>query len=229
MPRHSAQDETIMEFRDVTFAFSNEPPLLKELSLAIQKGAFYLIRGPSGAGKSTLLRLLNRLEEPVSGEIRFRQKPLASYPPPRLRSLVLYIQQSPTVVDGSVEENLLLPFSLKIHQHRVKPEREKIEELLKTVHLGEVALTDPAGTLSVGQMQRLCLIRGLLLEPDVLLLDEPTSSLDGDSASAVTALVERLNLESHVTVLSATHHAHGGGHVPYRYLEIRDGRVEALS
>jgi putative ABC transport system ATP-binding protein len=124
------------------------------------------------------------------------------------------------VVDGSVIENLFLPFSFRINQHRAKPGRERIENLLKTVHLGEVALTDHAGTLSLGQMQRLCLIRGLLLEPDVLLLDEPTSALDGDSASAVTALLERLNLESHLTVLSATHHAHGGQHVPYRYLRF---------
>jgi ABC-type bacteriocin/lantibiotic exporter with double-glycine peptidase domain len=72
MPHHNDQTETIMEFRDVTFAFSHQPPLLRGMSLSIEKGAFYLIRGPSGVGKSTFLRLLNRLEEPVSGEIRFR-------------------------------------------------------------------------------------------------------------------------------------------------------------
>ena len=208
--------------------FPRQPPLLTGLTLSIRKGAFYLIRGPSGVGKSTFLRLFNRLEEPVSGEIRFRNKPLESYPPPLLRRSVLYIQQTPAVVDGSIEENLFLPFSFKVNQHREKPGREKVERLLKAVHLGDVALNDHAQTLSVGQLQRICLIRGLLLDPDVLLLDEPTSALDNDSASAVTVLLEQLNLETHLTILSATHHAYGGHHVPYRYLEIRDGRVEAV-
>ena len=228
MSHQRTRSEIVIEFRDVTFAFSPQPPLLRGLTLSIQKGAFYLIRGASGVGKSTFLRLFNRLEEPVSGEIRYRDKPLTAYRPPRLRRSVLYIQQTPAVVDGTVEENLLLPFTFKVNQHRQKPGPEKVKGLLDAVHLGDVALKDHAQTLSVGQLQRICLLRGILLDPDVLLLDEPTSALDNDSASAVTALLERLNLESHLTVLSATHNARGGRHVSYRYLEIRDGRVEAL-
>jgi len=216
----------IIDFHGVTFGFPGQAPLFKDLSLSIHKGAFYLVQGPSGAGKSTFFRLINRLEEPASGEIRFKNKPLPDYSPPRLRQALLYVQQTPIAVDGSVADNLLLPFSFKSNHHLKKPHREKIETFLKDVHLKGVEMNDHARTLSVGQLQRLCLVRGLLLEPEVLLLDEPTSALDRESASAVTALLEQLNLESHLTVISVTHRTYGQENFPYRCLEMRDGRME---
>ena len=216
----------IIDFSGVTFGFPEQATLFTNLSLSIQKGAFYLIKGPSGAGKTTFLRLINRLEEPVSGIIRFKGKPLDAYPPPQLRHSLLLIQQTPTVVDGSVEENLLLPFSFKNNSHLKRPRREKIEHLLAEVHLQDVRMNDHAMTLSVGQIQRLCLVRGLLLSPEILLLDEPTSALDRESAFAVTTLLERLNVESGLTVLAVTHKKQDRGNVTYRGLEVHHGHVE---
>ena len=216
----------IIDFSGVTFGFPEQATLFTNLSLSIQKGAFYLIKGPSGAGKTTFLRLINRLEEPVSGIIRFKGKPLDAYPPPQLRHSLLLIQQTPTVVDGSVEENLLLPFSFKNNSHLKRPRREKIEHLLAEVHLQDVTMNDHAMTLSVGQIQRLCLVRGLLLSPEILLLDEPTSALDRESAFAVTTLLERLNVESGLTVLAVTHKKQDRGNVTYRGLEVHHGHVE---
>ncbi len=219
-------ENTIFDFRDVSFAFPDQKPLLREVSACIEKGTFYLIQGPSGVGKSTFLRLLNRLEEPLSGEIRFKGRPLDTYSPPRLRRSLLYIQQTPTAVDGSVEDNLLLPFAFKTNLHLERPSREKMVTLLKKVHLNRVEMNDHARTLSVGQLQRLCLVRGLLLNPEVLLLDEPTSALDRESALAVTALLEQLNLESNLTVLSVAHQTYDLGNVHYRHLQMRDGHME---
>jgi putative ABC transport system ATP-binding protein len=222
-------DSMIINFSNVTFGFSEQPPLFRKLSLSIEKGAFYLVKGPSGAGKTTFLRLMNRLEEPTSGEIRFKGKPLDAFPPPVLRRSLLYIQQTPTMVDASVEENLLLPFSFKNNLHLERPHPGKLEDLLKDVHLQEVGMNDHAMTLSVGQIQRLCLVRGLLLDPDVLLLDEPTSALDRESALAVTTLLERLNVESGLTVLAATHKTYGRGNVAHRCLEVNDGRIREIT
>jgi len=216
----------IIDFSGVTFGFPEQATLFTNLSLSIQKGAFYLIKGPSGAGKTTFLRLINRLEEPVSGIIRFKGKPLDAYPPPQLRHSLLLIQQTPTVVDGSVEENLLLPFSFKNNSHLKRPRQEKIERLLAEIHLQDVRMNDHAMTLSVGQIQRLCLVRGLLLSPEILLLDEPTSALDRESAFAVTTLLERLNVESGLTVLAVTHKKQDRGNVTYRGLEVHHGHVE---
>ncbi|MCG6879591.1 MAG: ATP-binding cassette domain-containing protein [Deltaproteobacteria bacterium] len=222
------EKQTIIELSDVSFGFPDQKPLLMGVSLSIEKGAFYLIQGPSGVGKSTFLRLFNRLEEPHSGEIRFKGKRLDGYPPPRLRRSLLYIQQTPAVVDGSVEDNLLLPFSFKTNLHLKKPSRKKIVTLLEKVHLHGVAMDDHARTLSVGQLQRLCLVRGLLLDPEVLLLDEPTSALDRESAMAVTALLEQLHLASSLTVLSVAHQTYGQGDTTYRHLQLRGGRIEGI-
>jgi putative ABC transport system ATP-binding protein len=216
----------IIDFSGVTFGFPEQATLFTNLSLSIEKGSFYLIKGPSGAGKTTFLRLINRLEEPDSGIIRFKGKPLDAYPPPQLRHSLLLIQQTPTVVDGSVEDNLLLPFSFKNNSHLKRPRREKIEHLLAEVHLQDVTMNDHAMTLSVGQIQRLCLVRGLLLSPEILLLDEPTSALDRESAFAVTTLLERLNVESGLTVLTVTHKKQDRGNVTYRGLEVHHGLVE---
>ena len=216
----------IIDFSGVTFGFPEQATLFTDLSLSIEKGSFYLIKGPSGAGKTTFLRLINRLEEPVSGIIRFKGKPLDAYPPPQLRHSLLLIQQTPTVVDGSVEDNLLLPFSFKNNSHLKRPRREKIEHLLAEVHLQDVRMNDHAMTLSVGQIQRLCLVRGLLLSPEILLLDEPTSALDPESAFAVTTLLERLNVKSGLTVLAVTHKKQDRGNLTYRGLEVHHGHVE---
>ena len=219
-------NNTIMEFCGVRFGFPEQATLFSEMSLSIQKGAFYLVKGPSGAGKTTFLRLVNRLEEPVSGEIRFKGTPLTAYSPPDLRRSLLYMQQTPTVMDGSVEENLLLPFSFKNNRHLKRPDPEKLRKLLRDVHLQNLEMSDHAMNLSVGQIQRLCLVRGLLLSPEILLLDEPTSALDRESALAVTTLLECLNMESGLTILAVTHKTYGRGTVTYKYLDIHDGRIE---
>jgi putative ABC transport system ATP-binding protein len=219
----------IIDFRDVTFVFEGKTPLFSDLTLSIEKGAFYLVQGPSGAGKTTFLRLITRLEEPVSGEIRFQDKPFDSYSPPVLRRSLLYIQQTPTVMDGSVAENLLMPFSFKNNSHLTQPGHEKLGALLREVHLEDVGLDDHAMNLSVGQIQRLCLVRGLLLSPEMLLLDEPTSALDRESAQAVMALIERLNVESGLTILIVTHKTYGQDRIKPRYLVIEEGRIEESS
>ena len=196
---------SIIDFYRVSFGFSHEAPIFTGLTLTLRKGGFYLVHGPSGAGKSTFLRLINRLEEPLSGEILFKGRPLSSYSPPLLRRSVLYVQQTPTVIDASVRENLLLPFSFKNNTHLEQPADERLKTLLSDFLLQGVGLGDNALTLSLGQLQRLCFIRGLLLSPDVLLLDEPTSALDRESGQVVEFMVERLNRESGLTVLTATH------------------------
>ena len=218
-------NHSIINFHGVTFGFPGQAPLFKDLSLAIHKGAFYLVQGPSGAGKSTFFRLINRLEAPNSGEIHFNGKPLDSYPPPQLRRSFLVIQQTPTVVDGSVAENLLLPFSFKNNLHLKRPHSEELAEQLRAVHLQDLGLNDHAMNLSVGQLQRLCLVRGLLLAPEVLLLDEPTSALDRESARTVMALLERMNVESGMTILVITHKTYDPERVTPRYLQVADGQI----
>ena len=194
-----------VSFSHVTFSYPTKKILFKDLSYDFRRGSFYLIGGPSGIGKSTLLRLINRLEEPQSGDILFNNRSVYSYIAPVLRRSILYIQQTPTAIDGSVRDNLLLPFSFKSNREIEKPNDDILKRYLDTLLLAGVGLEDAGLNLSVGQLQRLCLIRGLLLSPEILLLDEPTSALDDESRNIVETMAERQCLELERTVIMVSH------------------------
>lgn len=217
--------KTIIAFSGVTFSFSGAPPLFETLTLNLYSGTFYLVQGPSGSGKSTLLRLICRLEEPSSGEILFKDRPLPSYPPPKLRRSILYIQQIPTVMDASVRRNLLLPFSFRNNRDLPRPDDESLKRDLKSFMLEDLSLDSNAMKLSVGQMQRLCFIRGLLLSPEVLLLDEPSSALDEISGRVVETTAERLCRESGLTVVMVSHKRFEPKEIRPVVLKVAEGRV----
>jgi len=197
--------DIVLEFKDVSFAYAASKPLFKGLSIAFEKARFYIIKGASGCGKSTFLRLINRLEEPFSGEIHFKGRPVAGYDPPLLRRSILYVQQVPQVVDLSVRDNLLLPLTFQGNKNIPRPDDQRMQSLMERMLLGDVGLDESAKTLSTGQQQRICLIRGLLLAPDVVLLDEPTSALDADSCLMVQEMAENLCREHGITVLMVSH------------------------
>jgi len=146
--------DTILEFKNVTFAYPGSKALFEDISVTFEKGRLYLIKGPSGCGKSTFLRLLNRLEELKTGEIRFKGRSVNTYDPTALRQAILYIQQVPQVMDLSVRDNLLLPFTFSCNQDIPRPNDEQLRALMRKVLLDDVSLDDPAKTLSTGQWKR---------------------------------------------------------------------------
>jgi putative ABC transport system ATP-binding protein len=219
----------IIEFSDVTFSYAKGKVLFQDLSLKLSAGNFYLVRGPSGAGKSTFLRLINRLEEPSRGLLMYEGRQLSSYIPPLLRRSILYIQQTPTSVDTTVRENLLLPFSFKNNHDLRPPDGDELKSCLDKFLLNDINLDTHALTLSVGQLQRLCFVRGLLLNPKVLLLDEPTSALDEESARIVEETTERLCAETGLTVLMVSHRAFEPRLVKSNVIQIHNGQAEILT
>ncbi|MGE4293395.1 MAG: ATP-binding cassette domain-containing protein [Desulfovibrio sp.] len=196
--------ETLFEIKDLTYGYPGRTKVFKNVSARVDAGEFLVLEGPSGAGKSTLLRLLCRLEEPDFGTIFLHGEPLSSLDPVRLRRRVCYIQQTPTVVEGSVRANLLLPFSFKVNHDLPRPPDSDLRARLAEFLLDEVDLEQPASALSVGQKQRLCLIRALLLSPEAMLFDEPTSALDKQSAAVVMDAAHRLHAQG-VAVILVTH------------------------
>lgn len=199
--------------------------ILDSADLAIARGAFVVLTGPSGAGKSTLLKLLCRLEEQQAGRVLLSGAPVAELPPAVLRRRVAYLHQTPTVVPGTVRENLLLPFSFAANAGLPAPADAALRELLARLNAADVPLDQEAATLSVGQRQRLCLARALLLEPEALLLDEPTSALDAESAAAVLEAAEQACLERGVTVLLVSHTEFTPRRVLPLRLTLREGRL----
>lgn len=216
---------TCFEFRNVSFGWPGGRTVLRDQSFSLPAGRLIVVRGPSGAGKSTLLRLMNRLEESQSGVIRYRGRDLCDYDAPRLRQQVAYVQQMPVVPDVSVRETLLMPFGFGVNKGLTPPEDDELTARLDEVCLGGVGLNEHAAALSGGQQQRLCLVRALMTQPDVLLLDEPTASLDNESRTVVEQMAEQ-RCASGVTVIMVTHEGFLPRHMPMVEIRLRDGKVE---
>ena len=200
-----------------------EVTILQELDACFEMGQLSVLLGPSGGGKTTVLRLLNRLDSPDSGQIVRRGKPLDSYPVRQLRRKVAFMPQQPKVFKGSLKENLLLP--LTFCQSLVpEPTQSAFNELLEKVGL-EVGLIDrPATELSGGEKQRLALARLLLIQPEVLLLDEPANGLDPPAREQLNRLL-RQQVASGVTVVLSSHDIPFTRRVADNFLFLNQGRI----
>ncbi len=195
----------LLSLQQVTYAAPGGKQVLAGVDLAVEPGELVWISGPSGGGKSTLLRLMNRLISPTGGSISFQGQPLEALPPTRLRRQVALMPQSPVMLPGTVEQNLLLPFGLRAAGGAAPPERKELEHWLERLGLEGVGLADQAETLSVGQRQRLSLGRLLLMQPKVLLLDEPVAALDQDTRQVVERLAGEYRGQDGRAVVMVSH------------------------
>ena len=192
--------------------------VLGEVQLEIPEGGCTVLVGPSGSGKSTLLRLCNRLEVPTAGVVRFRGEDVARLDPLRHRRRVGMVFQRPVAFGGTVLDNL------RVARPQVSP--DQAAEALERVGLPTSFLPREQATLSRGEGQRACLARTLLAEPEVLLLDEPTSSLDDDAAAGL----ERLTLGLAglgTSLLWVTHDRAQADRLADRLVVVAGGRVAA--
>ncbi|SIO31234.1 ABC transporter ATP-binding protein [Halodesulfovibrio marinisediminis] len=220
--KNNHNDTPVLEFANVSFAWPGGAGL-HNVSFAVPKGQFVLISGPSGSGKSTLLRLVVRLEEAKEGQILLHGTPITNFYPPLLRTHIGFVQQQPTLVAGSVRENLLFPFSLHSRKTCNQPEEESLIHWLNRLALNNISLDDPAETLSIGQQQRLCFIRAVLTKPDVICLDEPTSALDRESRQCVEHAAEELAQQG--TAIMMVNHTSYHPTCPHMHLSVANGIV----
>ncbi|RQH07385.1 ABC transporter ATP-binding protein [Paraburkholderia dinghuensis] len=162
--------------------------LLQPTDFALHPGERAALTGPSGSGKSVFLRALALLDPLDSGTIRWNGHAVPRAGIPRFRRHVAYLRQRPALLDGTVEDNLRYPYSLAVYRgEQFNPVR--IETLLAAAGRAADFLARPASELSGGEAQIVALVRVLQLDPEVLLLDEPTASLDPDSVRAVETIV----------------------------------------
>lgn len=154
-------------------------------SAELLSGTALQVRGPSGAGKTTLLRTIARLNEPENGVILLAGKSWSEFSPALWRRNVHYLPQKPVLFDGSVKYNLLRPMDLAVLQREISFDEKLAVELMDKMQLPTKILEQDARTLSGGEASRVALIRAMLANPKVMLLDEPMASLDGKSAEQV--------------------------------------------
>ncbi|MCX8997490.1 methionine ABC transporter ATP-binding protein [Rhizobiaceae bacterium BDR2-2] len=196
-----------LEHVSKTFSRSGEVlHALDDVSLTIPSGSFFGIVGTSGAGKSTLLRLLNLLERPTSGTIRFRDRPLHDFKGPEVRhylSKVATIFQHFNLFHGkTVLENIALPLAVRGVSKQVR--LKKAHEAIERVGLQGKENAYPS-QLSGGQKQRVGIARALVADAEVLLCDEPTSALDSETTTVILDLLLKLKDQLDLTIVLITH------------------------
>lgn len=196
--------------------------VLDGVSLVLEPGEIVDVRGPSGAGKTTLLRALARLLPDVTGSLALGGRPAAELGPAEWRRRVTLLPQTAAMRPGTVRDNLVLPWDLKVRSGEHPPPDDALEQALEDVGLQAIALGRDAARLSVGQAARVALLRVMLAAPDVLLLDEPDANLDDESAAQVTAMTGRFAAEGG-SVLRVRHQR--GEVVPSRTLRLAGGTL----
>ncbi|MCW5716509.1 MAG: ABC transporter ATP-binding protein [Bauldia sp.] len=176
----ASDDAPILAFDDVTFAYADGRPVLSGISLSVPRGSRIAIVGPSGAGKSTMLALIERFYEPTGGAILFKGRDVRSMSREELRSHMAYVEQEAPVLAGSIADNLRLGAPAATDRMLMDAlRRVGLESIVERSPLGlDAAVGDDGVLLSGGQRQRLAWARALLADTEILLLDEPTSSVD---------------------------------------------------
>lgn len=200
----------------------NGREVLNVPALEVRRGEILGIVGPSGAGKSTLLRLLNLLEAPSGGRIAFAGRWLSSpaQAPLELRRRSVLVFQRPVLLSATVFDNVAYGLRIRGCRHV----RSRVEDVLARV--GMLPMQHAAShTLSGGELQRVALARALVVEPEVLLLDEPTANLDPTHVKAIESIVREANQTQGTTVVLVTHNIFQARRLTQRVGLLVDGRL----
>lgn len=194
--------------------------VLGPVDLSLPGDGPIVITGPSGSGKSSLLRLLNRLDAPSTGTLRYRGVDVADEDPTAHRRRVAMVFQRPVALPGTVADNL----------READPglSDDGVAAALGRVGLDAGLAGREARDLSGGEAQRMCLARSLATEPEVVLFDEPTSSLDADSAARIEELALGLERQG-ITTIWVTHDPDQASRLARHLVEVADGQVTVTS
>ncbi len=209
----------LLELSNISYVVKDKS-IIRDVSLSVNQGDYITIVGPSGSGKSTLLKLCSDLISPTSGTITYNERDLATMNPESYRKEVGYCFQRPYLFAKTVRRNILFPYDIR----GLEPDMSRIEYLFDLLHMPLNYMERRNDELSGGEMQRICLIRSLIFEPKVLLLDEVTSALDSVNTAIVEHVIDELH-KNGMTIISITHSEEQSLRMANRRITIVDGSL----
>ncbi len=196
--------------------------------LDIEPEQIYTLIGPNGAGKTSLLQILAFLDQQSSGrmhfldkEVGFDQRHLYG-----LRRQVVLLDQTPIMFTGSVRQNV--EFGLQVRKVAKTERRQRIEEALELVGMERFADYDAQG-LSGGETKRVALARALVLQPEVLLCDEPTANVDNENQEIILKIIEKINQERKASIIFSTHYLAQGQRLAHQTLLLQNGELSDVA
>jgi len=218
-------DGTLYQLQQLTKSYGRRRIVALE-RLDVHRGEILALVGPSGAGKSTLLRLLNFLEPPTAGVIRFlgQDYDAQRVAPLPVRRRVTMVFQRPVLLNRSVADNAAYGLRLRGQYDA----RTQVAEALERVGLADRA-KQSARTLSGGEMQRVSLARAMVLQPDALLLDEPTANLDPYNVGLIEDILRSLNRDRQTTLVLVTHNVFQARRMAHRVALFLEGQIVEIA
>jgi phosphonate transport system ATP-binding protein len=224
----------VLEIRHLTKVYEGGVRALDDVNLTVDEGEFLVIIGLSGSGKSTLMRCINRLVEPTEGQVLYRGADVTAASPEELRRIrrriAMVFQHFNLVRRSTVLTNVLSgrlgyvnPWKSLLHQFP-RDQIERAMQNLDRVGIAEKAYAR-ADTLSGGQQQRVGIARALMQEPELILADEPVSSLDPATSHGVLRHLEAINREDGITVVCNLHFLDLARRYGTRIVALKEGRL----
>jgi phospholipid/cholesterol/gamma-HCH transport system ATP-binding protein len=226
---NSNNDRIPVEVTDLRKSFG-EQKVLNGISLKVSQGQTVAVLGRSGTGKSVLLKLLVGLQPPDSGSVRVAGEEITGLEPRRLneiRKKMGYLFQQAALYDSlTVEQNVDFPLSRNGGMSE-SDRKDKVRELLLSVGMNDGDFGKMPSEISGGMQKRVGLARALALDPEILLLDEPTAGLDPITAAEIGRLITDLKKKHAITAVVVTHDIHGAKHFSDLLILIDKGRIIA--
>jgi putative ABC transport system ATP-binding protein len=202
--------------------------LFRHIEFEIHTGDRLALVGATGSGKSLILRALALLDPVDQGEVSWCGRPIADSEVPDYRGRVMYLQQQSPILEGSVEDNLNLPFQLQLRHGGSLP-KEQVDRLLESLGRDSSFLTNRTANLSGGERQLVAVMRALLAAPSLLLLDEPSAALDPQATLMLEALIDSWHAEAPTerAYVWVSHDAAQAQRVGQRFIHLANGMMEA--
>jgi D-methionine transport system ATP-binding protein len=198
-------------------------PLLDDISFSLAAGESITLTGITGAGKSTLLRLLNRLSEPTTGQLLLNGEDYRSIPPIALRQRVMLVSQEPKLLGMKVREALAYPLQLQgLDSTEIK---QRILTVTEQLEIPNEWFDRTKLQLSTGQKQIVSIARGIITQPQVLLLDEPIANLDFDTAERVLTKISNITRSQQIGMIVVNHQLELAAQFSDRLLYLHDGKL----